>query len=278
MCLGDHVACAPAVDRRRHLPGRRLGRPAGGTRRMPAVDYVFGLACQCTAPWRDGRSGSSSREVTTPARELAAVWATAPIGSVRTGLSDPRNEYSPDLWHCAPLSWTPLSSSGNAYATPVPQEPSGPDGTHGPRTVLEMARPVRLHDSRSSVWVRRPSRRSVWSTVHLADPSRPRISRAVRQWLADRMLDVITRATFTLRRRHTRLRAHRRRAIPTDSMRTARQRSTVMPHGWRRDPVFAVWRSMMPEFMFRNLSVKLYPAEGDVRQACQDRTTQLVVI
>ncbi len=34
----------------------------------------------------------------------------------------------------------------------------------------------------------------------------------------------------------------------------------------------------MPEFMFRNLSVKLYPAEGDVRQACQDRTTQLVVI
>jgi hypothetical protein len=35
----------------------------------------------------------------------------------------------------------------------------------------------------------------------------------------------------------------------------------------------------MPEFMFRNLSVKLYPPEGaGVRRICADRTTQLVPV
>jgi hypothetical protein len=32
----------------------------------------------------------------------------------------------------------------------------------------------------------------------------------------------------------------------------------------------------MPEFMFRNLSVKVYPFEGGNRLACQDWTTQVI--
>jgi hypothetical protein len=36
------------------------------------------------------------------------------------------------------------------------------------------------------------------------------------------------------------------------------------------------WGVAVPEFMFRNLSVKLFPAEGDALQVCQDRTTQVV--
>lgn len=34
----------------------------------------------------------------------------------------------------------------------------------------------------------------------------------------------------------------------------------------------------MPEYMFRNLSVKVYPADRDIQWACVDRTTQLVQI
>ena len=34
----------------------------------------------------------------------------------------------------------------------------------------------------------------------------------------------------------------------------------------------------MPEFMFRNLSVKVYPAERDAEWACIDNTTQLVQV